>query len=502
MQRAVHYLSPHETRSFRAEGAGLAEGEALPGSQLVAVVDFPDEAYVLATLPIMRGSDAALLRRRRLEREFPGATLTALEVLRRRSSDGVTDAVMMAVNGGQSLQDALAERAAAHALSAVTTPALLVAEWLRRARLVKRRVLVVMPTPAGVRLVFIDNARATLSRLTGPLAPASTSTEIARTVQYLQNTQRVERGENIELWFWGVDDATAAACVPTGTAVTPSAAPRVAALPDPERDGLDALLALALQSPGKLQLAPDELRLGWLARGVERSGRLAAAAVLLLSVGIAGVLEWRATRLTAEVTDLVAQRALIESDAAQLNESLQRRGLSLADVATLPEAERALARGALQFDAVLSMVGSGFASHPDVLLQRVEMRAAASDALASDAVAVPATDAGSAAAESSGAASTEFAVADAVGSEACASGPPGELAVVDVEFGLAPGLDVRRRDAALGAVRAASAALQPWRTSAAALAIGRRDALIATDDVDGASDAARWNICLRRRGDS
>jgi hypothetical protein len=88
MQRAVHYLSPHETRSFRAEGAGLAEGEALPGSQLVAVVDFPDEAYVLATLPIMRGSDAALLRRRRLEREFPGATLTALEVLRRRSSDG------------------------------------------------------------------------------------------------------------------------------------------------------------------------------------------------------------------------------------------------------------------------------------------------------------------------------------------------------------------------------------------------------------------------------
>jgi hypothetical protein len=130
------------------------------------------------------------------------------------------------------------------------------------------------------------------------------------------------------------------------------------------------------------------------------------------------------------------------------------------------------------------------------------MRAAASDALASDAVAVPATDAGSAAAESSGAASTEFAVADAVGSEACASGPPGELAVVDVEFGLAPGLDVRRRDAALGAVRAASAALQPWRTSAAALAIGRRDALIATDDVDGASDAARWNICLRRRGDS
>jgi hypothetical protein len=497
MQRAVHYLSQHETRSFRADGAALVPGDAAPGAALVAVVDFPDEAYVLATLPIMRGSDAALLRRRRLEREFPGATLTALEVLRRRSADGVTDAVMMAVNGGQALQDALLERAASHALAAVTTPALLAAEWLRRARVGKRRVLVVLPTPAGVRLVFIDNARTTLSRLTGPLSPGSTSAEIARTVQYLQNTQRVERGENIELWFWGVDDATAAACVPTGAAVTPSATPRVAALPDPERDGLDALLALAAQSPGRLQLAPDELRLGWLARGVERSGRLAAAAVLLLAVGIAGVLEWRASRLTAEVAELAAQRALIESDAAQLNESLQQRGLSLADVATLPEAERALARGALEFDAVLSMVGSGFATHPDVLLQRVEMRAAATDSAAA-----PPLDGGGDAAEAADAAATELAAAVAAGGEACAAGPPGDMAAVDVEFGLAPGLDVRRRDAALGAVRAASAELLPWRTSAAARAIGRRDALVATDDVDGASDAARWNICLRRKADS
>ena len=67
MPRAVHYLSPHDTRTLQADDT--------PGSELVAVVDYADEAYVLATVPIMRGRDATLLRRRRLEREFPGATL-------------------------------------------------------------------------------------------------------------------------------------------------------------------------------------------------------------------------------------------------------------------------------------------------------------------------------------------------------------------------------------------------------------------------------------------
>ena len=51
--------------------------------------------------------------------------------------------------------------------------------------------------------------------------------------------------------------------------------------------------------------------------------------------------------------DEPVQRLRAFTDAAQLNATLQQRGLSLADVATLPEAERALARGALSFDDVL-----------------------------------------------------------------------------------------------------------------------------------------------------
>lgn len=490
MHCAVRYLSPHETRSLCVGNSGLMQGEPAPGAPVVAVVDVPDESYVLATLPIMRGSDAALLRRRRLEREFPGATLTALEVLRRRPADGVSDAVMMAVNGGPALQEALAALASAQALRAVTTPALLAGEWLRRAKVAKRRVLIVLPTPAGVRLMFLDDARPTLSRLTGALAPASTATEIARTVQYLQNSQRVERGENVELWFWGLDDETAAACVPSGVAVVPAAAPRVAGLPDPERDGLDALLQLAAQSPGRVQLAPDGLRLGWLAGGVERNGRLAAAALLLLSAGLAGLLEWRTAHLDTEVTTLVAERGAIEAEAAQLNATLQQRGVSLADVATLPDAERALARGALSFDDVLRVVGTGFAAHPDVLIQRIDMRAAATEAPPAAAPVDPTINAGDP--------GDPALAADAPDPAACATGPADSNLVVEVEFGLATGLDVRRRDAALGAVRGATVALQPWRAGAAARSIGRRDPLVVSDEVDAGADAARWNVCLRR----
>jgi hypothetical protein len=232
------------------------------------------------------------------------------------------------------------------------------------------------------------------------------------------------------------------------------------------------------------------LRLGWLAGGVERSGRLAAAALVLLSVGLAGLLEWRTAHLDAEVTTLVAERGAIEAEAAQLNATLQQRGLSLADVATLPEAERALARGALSFDDVLRVVGAGFAAHPDVLIQRIDMRAAATEAPPLAAPVDASMDTTAAADPALAAAAPE--------PGACATGPADGSVVVEVEFGLATGLDVRRRDAALGAVRGATGTLQPWRAGAAARSIGRRDPLVVTDEADAGADAARWNVCLRR----
>ncbi|MCC6170623.1 MAG: hypothetical protein IT481_01210 [Gammaproteobacteria bacterium] len=486
MQRAVQYLSPGESRSWRHDGRTLQPGEPAPRSAVVAVVDFPDESYVLAKLPAMRGHDGRLLRRRRLEREFPGVSLALVQPLRRgREVDG-NDAVLIAVPGGAALQDALGELAHEHALRAVTTPALLAGEWLRRARIRQRRVLIVLPTPAGVRLLFLDDGRPTLSRLTGPLAPQATAAEIARTVQYLQNTQRVARGESVELWFWGMDDATAAACLPAGVDVAPSSAPRVPGLPDPESDGLQALLELAVDDPGAPQLAPDELRMGWLARELERGSRLAAAAAAVLAILVAVGFEWRIQHVSAATADVVAQHAVITQDASQLSADLERRGFTLAEVATLPEAERSLAAGSVDPEATLAIVGVGFGAQQDVTVQSVELRAMPLAGSAEAAAAVVAPDP----AEVPAAAATDLDVA-----AACAVGPE---ATILVEFGLAEGLGVRRRDAALGWVREAAAGLAPWRAGAAARAIGRRDAVVVTADRDEARSDARWAVCLRQ----
>ena len=491
MDGTLHYLSPAETRTLCWNGGRLQPGEAAPGTAAVAVVDYPDELYVLATVPIMRGRDVALLRRRRLEREFPGAALTTLLTLRRRPSDGVSDAVMIAVPGGPTLHESLTGIAARQALRAVTTPALLAGEWMRRARMRRRRVLIVLPTPAGVRLMFFDDARPTLSRLTGPLAPPSTSAEIARTVQYLQNTQRVERGEAVELWFWGMDDATAAACLPSGVAVTPAAAPRVASLPDPERDGLEALLALAVAAPGRLQLAPDSLRLGWLALEYERWGRIVAAAVVALAVALGGVLEWRIMHGAAAVAALVAQRAGLESEEAALAADLKRRGVALDEIATVPEAAVALGRGSIDPESALVVIGAGFASQPDIVVNGVEMRAAA---LGESAGAEP-SPAGAAADVVPDPAVGETGAEE--GAEIC-TGTSQSRAAMFVEFGLADGLDLRRRDAALGWVREASGALRPWRAGPAARALGRRDAVVVSADRDESRAATQWAVCLRR----
>ncbi len=50
MQRAVHYMSPHETRSFRADGAGLLPGDAPPGSQLIDRPLLGDDAGLMGAV--------------------------------------------------------------------------------------------------------------------------------------------------------------------------------------------------------------------------------------------------------------------------------------------------------------------------------------------------------------------------------------------------------------------------------------------------------------------
>ncbi len=494
MPRYLRYLAANECRDWVASDAQLRSATLDGiGQSLVVVVDYADESYVPATLPALRGRDRRRLRARRLEREFPGALLTTLVTVRARAADGTVDAVMIAVGGGASLGEMLTELGARHALRAVYTPALLAALWVRLAGLRERRVLIVMPTPAGVRLVFVDGGQAALSRLTAPLAGGTTASEIARTVQYLQNMQRIERGVPLELWFWGVADQEAAEHVPGGDQTRLGRAPCVNGLPDPQRGGFAALLELAARRPSGPQLAPDTLRAGWLARRLQRAARWAAAAIVLLGGCAAAWLGWQASVATEAALALAAERQAYERESRDFEASLARQGLTPLEWQLLPEAAAQLQQGAVDLADAFAAAADGFGAVPDLQIAALEVRAG--DPLAD-------VDAGAA-----GAMTTEPAASPADASarlEADCLTQPFSAAAMQIDFGLAAGLGVRRRDAALRFVREAASRLGPWQGGPALRRLGSAESLVVAAGVDAAGDAAgaasQWSVCLRRTG--
>ena len=209
MASRIFYIAANTETCWLQQDMRLVEDSApTQGSTAVVVLDIADESHVVDSMPLMRaGHDATLLSRRRLAREFPGATLATLLPVRKRRREGLADVVLIAADTGAKHAARIEQLAGQHCLRGVYTPALLVAEWLRRAGQKERQVLVVLPTPAGLRLVFVDQGRPLLSRLM-PLADGdAVAVEIGRTVQYLRNTQRVSRDMPVQLWFWGVPQA-------------------------------------------------------------------------------------------------------------------------------------------------------------------------------------------------------------------------------------------------------------------------------------------------------
>ena len=468
IKSAVHYLSAGASRSWSFTDWGLQDAEPAEGAQLVVVVDFSDEMHSPATVPLVRGSDGALLRRRRLEREFPGVTLSAMLPITRRRREGVEEVVMIAAGADNDVQETLEALSTRHAISGIYTPALLVAAWLRRARLMQGQVLVVLPTPAGMRLVFVDAGRPLLSRLTPPLSSGTTGVEIARTIQYLQNTQRIAAGDALELWFWGVSDAEAESCLPTGVPFRVGAAPAVKGLPDPESDGFTALLDLAASGAPGVQLGADKLRLGWFARQVSHWSRLAALAAAAGAALLAGGLElqaWQAARLSR---DLHTERAAFEGEKAALVADLAARGLTVEDVHLLPDVESRLLSTEVGLGEVSRVVGSAFGADADVLVQSLEFHSAHA-LLAYDGA------------------------GHSCGTE---QGEPG--AILQVDFRLAEDIDVRRRTEALAAVRTQLLEVDGWRSSRAAVQIGQREPLVVKAGTESADTGGEWAACLWR----
>jgi hypothetical protein len=468
MRCQIHYLSGNEQVSWSLHGDRLEETPAPFGAPAVVVLDIADEAHTVDSMPLVRGrGDAALLAKRRLAREFPGVALTGLFTVRRRAREAAADVVLIAADTAARHSAALEALSVQHSLRGVYTPALLVAEWLRRAGHTARQVLVVLPTPAGLRLVFVDEGRPLLSRLMPLVDEDAATVEIGRTVQYLHNTHRVRRDTPVEIWFWGMEASAIGDLLPAAETYRVTTTPVAKRLADPVNGGFQALLKMVAERPSGDQLAPHELRVGWYSMLARRWCKGLAAAVLVLGAGVALWITQATLQLKSTTAVLRAQAGGIAATRIEMQTVLQQQGLSLQQALDIPEAAANLQGSRVEVREVFGIVGRIFGAQPEVSLQSLEFQSAP---LAGG----PALD------------------------TACGAGLEVPAAVIEAKFKLVDGLDVRGRARSLEAVRAGLLGARSWHATTESVALDRTTPLIVSAGADQGSEDPEWTTCLLR----
>ncbi len=364
----------------------LMPEEAAARAPLAVIADFVDEAVERVTLPRVRGADEARLLARQLAQRLPDTRYRV--ALRLPPQSGA--ATHLLVGAPASALDALLVPAVAagREVLGVWTVALLVAWWVRRAGLNSVRQLVVVPTPAGVRHVFLADGMPVVSRLiprdlSGHGADASMGEELERTVHYLYNARLVERDAALPAWGFGLEASELAATA--RASVRWEAVPRPRGLPDAGARGLVALAELLTERPPRTQLAPAELRVHAHARQLKRAATtVAGIGVAVLTA--AAMSAWSDAALQAQAATAIelqaaqAQRAqqAAQAAAAASGTSAQTavRALELyeREVERAPQPGEAFAALARAFDTV-----------PAYVLRELHWRSAPTDTAAAEA---------------------------------------------------------------------------------------------------------------------
>jgi hypothetical protein len=466
VKSAVHYLAVDAEHCWQNHGATLIEAAPLAGQPLIALIDCAEETLVPASLPLVDGIDGGRLRRRRLEREFPGARLRTVITARRRSRSSQHEVVFASVAAEDSMQARLDALGAAHPLRAVCTPALLAADWVRSIGAATGQQLIVLPTPAGLRLIFLDQGLPLLTRLTAPIAHGDTAIEIARTIQYLQNAQRIDRKQPVELWFWGVASGEQERALPADVPYRLAGPRDLRRAPDPVQHGLPALIEHATLAYRGAQLGTESMRVLWRARQATRLALRSAAVVLGAGILSAGTFAWRAQQVQRELAAIRAQAADIGSRQSELESALQVLGVDVETVRLLPEAEHALRAGEVLPEDLYAQVGHVHGQESELRVQALEFYSAPI------AGAQPAVD------------------------RNCAGEPLPTVAFARVAFTLQEGLDVRRSSEALERLRADFGQLASWRVTDATRSVGTHDTLKIGTAGDAPADGL--TTCLMR----
>lgn len=385
MRPQIVYLSS-------AGAVPLAPEEAAPRAPLAVIADFVDESIERVALPRVRGLDEARLLARQLAQRFADTRYRlALRLPVRTAADTHLLVGVPAAGLDALLQPAVA---AGREVLGVWTVGLLVAWWARRAGLRPARQLVIVPTPAGVRHVFLAGGLPVVSRLiprdlSGQGSEAAPYEELERTVQYLFNARLAERDGALAAWGFGVDPGEFGAAARAPVRWEP--VPVVRGLPDVGSRGLVALAELLAQRAPRSQLAPAELRVHLHARWVKRLATAAAgigAGVLMASAASA----WVDASLHAQAA------AAIEAQAAATRRTDDAVQAAAAALGTTAEAaaqaidvyERQVER-APQPAAAFTTLARAFDAVPAYALRELRWQAAQPDGAAADGNATAAT---------------------------------------------------------------------------------------------------------------
>ncbi len=379
MRCDVIYLQAEGRLQWRWQGRRLEPGEPAPDGPLVAVVDVAEEMLSRQSVPKLRGRDRRAMRARRLQNEFPETRWRAAFSLAGPRAAKTEEIILAGVQPGGEADAVLAELGTAGRLQGVYTPALLASAWFSRARLSPRPVIVALATPAGLRLVFLNEGRAMLTRLTpwpaGSVADARlVSEELARTAKYLQNVRWIDRDRPTELWLWGARLLSVAAelSLPPELRLTPT--PAVSGLADPAQGGLPALVELAAARPPHTQLAPPETRVAWLAIQARKALAAGAVAIALGLAGAAGAIVARDLARSGELQQLEAAAQALEADNASAERALEGAGVSPERFGVALAVDAQFASEPLSLLEAYDIVSRSMAGSRALLLQELQLR--------------------------------------------------------------------------------------------------------------------------------
>ncbi|MBD8526001.1 hypothetical protein [Pseudomarimonas arenosa] len=292
MRQGLLYLSSEAELLYEVAGGFHRVDFDTRFNRLTVVADFVEEALTRVALPKMSGRDMSALVERRLQQEFRETAYRDAHKLGPGKAEKTLEYLFVGLPVAQRIDRLLKPLVdQGCAVEAVVPVSALVAHWIKKARQAETQRLIVLPTPAGIRHVFVERGQAVLSRLTNtstqqqePLTAAVD--ELGRTVQYLYNARLIERGVSLPTWVWGNDDVSKALQRREVSGIIFEDSPQATGLQDPASLGLQALFALAVRDAGPIQLAPPTVRLHHYARRLRNylSAGTAAAVIALLAL--------------------------------------------------------------------------------------------------------------------------------------------------------------------------------------------------------------------------